>query len=394
MKECPDPLNVLFKPCFQNDSCPENALSDKDFPFLTSVDEAPPNWGDFLLFRKWLPRVLISTILTAVLVYDVVELIFGFDLVPEPFDDSIVQYISSIAIGTYILAQYQFLTSVGINQAAEYRNMVNAVTSFGHDLAGAFTMNKANKLLDSTFEMKVWTESCTGPGEVVEVPGSVMLCYLAALTQSAIYGTTRGLDTDGILIDRLPLIFQPLYNEVKRYTSPRNQDQLSTIMEMALRLVEYMVEGGVIDPQAWSTASKNVGDFNTAIGNIGIAKDIRPNPWSNNFLGLIIAITVAFIPLSTPFTNEWKVVVGFLIAFVFQYTLALREAEANITNVSNKLAGIRLKDEDDGGAYGVVVSISKIADMASTEDTPFININMALLKPLKPFESPFGPHQA
>jgi len=391
MKECPDPLNVLFKPCFQDDDCPEDALSDRSFPFLTSVDEAPPSWGDFLLINKWGLRVFLSVLLTAVLVYDLVDVIFGFDLVPDPFDDSIVQYISSVAIGTYILAQYQFLTSVGINQAAEYRNMVNAVTSFGHDLAGAFTMQKANALMESTFEMKVWTESCTGPGEVVQVPGSVLLCYLAALGQSAIYGTTRGLDTEGILIDRLPLIFEPLYNEVKRYTSPRNQDQLSTIMEMALRLVQYMDDAGIVDPQAWSTASKNVGDFNTAIGNIAIAKDIRPNPWSNSFLGLIIAITVPFIPLGTAFTNEWKLFLGFLIAFVFQYTLALREAEANITNVSNKLAGVRLKDEDDGGAYGYVVAICKIADMATTEATQQTTVNMALVKPIK---TRYGLHHA
>lgn len=372
-EECSDPLAVLFQPCFQDDDCPEDALSETTFPFLTSKDEDPPSWGDFLLFSRWGTQVLLSVALTAFFVYD------PFDIVPDPLDVSVVNYISSIAIGTYILAQYQSLTSRTFSQAAEFRNMINAVTSFGHNLAEGFTVARANKLLSSTFTLKIWDDSCTGPGKIVDAPGSVILCYLVTLTMSAIYGTTRGLDDDGINIDLLPLKFKPLYNEVKRYTSPRNQDQLSTIMEMAGRMTQLMLDEGVIDGQTRTRLRNDVGDFNTAIGNIAIAKEIKPNPWSNRFLALIIAITVSFIPLGTDFTNEWKLVSGFIIAFVFQYTLALRQVESEITEDDNTLAGIRLKDEDDPGAYAVAVAIAKIAEMGTTETTEITTPALAML---------------
>lgn len=373
MSKCQDPLNVLFKPCFASDECGQGALSEDTFPFLTSKDEKEPTYWEIFALERWWWQVLLSGLATVFLVLD------PFDIVPTPFDTTIPDYISSVAIGTYLFAAFSFLSGVGTEQAAEFRNMINAVTSFAHDLAGGITTARANRLFSTKFTIKIWNNDCVGEGSVAEVPGNVLICYIAALLQSSIYGTTRFLSEDGINIDLLPLQFTPLYNEVKRYTSPRNGDELSTMMEMALRYVQCLVDEDIVTPQVWAGARANVGDFNTAIGNLAIAKEIRVNKYSNRFLGYLIIFTTPFIPLVTDYEDFTKIILGFLISFVLFYTLALRTAESEITDVDNPLAGIRLKDEDDPGAYAAVVATTKTADLATTERTVSVGAQVALV---------------
>lgn len=363
-RECEDPLPALYQSCLFSEYCGENAFSDDDFPFLTSVDEPTVGWVrwffityDFTSPTYWLYQVALVTLLTWVVVTD------PAGIIPIPFDDTIPNYISNVAIGTFLFAAYGFFSGIATEQVAQFRGMGNAVTSFAGDLRGAFTPARARQLLETEFEVTMY-EGCEGNAKIVSVPGATTVCWLAMILQSSVYGTTRFLTEDGIDIDLLPLKFRPLYNEVVWNTSIRNQNQLSVMMRMALEIVQKWSDAGIVSAQAWGKAANNVGDFNSAIGGLAIAKQIRPNKFSNNWLGFLILVTLPFIPLSTTFSDEIKVLLAFLLAFVLYRTLALRQAESNVTDLENPLAGIRLKDEDDPIAYAAVAEIAGIISMA------------------------------
>lgn len=364
-RKCPDPLPALYQSCLFSEACGENSFSDADFPFLTSRDEPTVGWiqwffisYDFTSSTYWLYQVALATLLTWIVVTD------PAGILPEPFDSTIPDYISNVAIGTFLFAAYGFFSGIATEQVAQFRGMGNAVTSFAGDLRGAFTPARARKLLESEVELAIYDENCEGNAKVISVPGATSVCWLSMLLQSSVYGTTRFLTDEGIDIDLLPLKFKPLYDEVAWNTSVRNGNELSVMMRMALQIVQAWRDIDVVTPQAWAKSAGNVGDFNSAIGGLAIAKEIRPNKFSNNWLGFLILVTLPFIPLSTSFDNDIKVLLGFILAFVLYRTLALRQAESRVTELENPLAGIRLKDEDDPIAYAAVAEVAGIISMA------------------------------
>jgi hypothetical protein len=362
--ECTDPLPALFQGCFESDVCGPGTLSEDDFPFLTSKDEDPPSFLQRLLITYewtsptwWIYQVAASTLITWLVVAD------PLDILPKPFDDTIPSYISNVAIGTFLFAAYGFFSSIATEQIAQFRNMGNAVTSFAGDLRGAFTPARARALLKTDIELTVY-ENCNSAPRTISIPGATSVCYLAMLLQSSVYGATRFLTDEGINIDLLPLKFATLYNEVKWNTSPRNKNQNSVMMRMALQIVQAWRDADIITPQAWAKSANNVGDYNSAIGALAIAKEVRPNQYSNAWLGYLILFTTPFIPLVTDFSDEIKILFGFIISFVLYRTLALRQAESRVTDLDNPLAGIRLKDEDDSISYAAVTEIAGILSMA------------------------------
>lgn len=365
MPRCPDPTPALRRlECYRSDNC-SVGLSDADFPFLTSTDERAPTFLERIAFWGWIWQAVAVAAITAFLAWLQRE-----DVIPDPFDISVISYIGSVALAAAFYGAYSSLAGFATEQVTQFRNMGNAVTSFAGDLAGAITPAAAQELMNAQFLYPYYPYDCNGPVRQVTVSGRDLICFLTFILQSAVYSTTRFLSDDGVDVDKLPLKYALLRNEVHWHVSKRNANEPSVLMRMALRIVMLMREQDLVIDDAWGTAAGNVGDFNSAIGALAIAKEVRVTRYSNAWLRIIVFLTTPFIPLALDFSLEVKIIFSFLLAMVLYSTIAIAAAQANVTDLDNPIAGARLKDEDDPIAAATVAEIAGIASLVPDTAEP------------------------
>ena len=355
MALCSDPSPALMKlECFRSTVCPEG-LSDDDFPWLTSTDERGPTFFERIAFWAWIWQAVAVAAITALLAWLQRE-----DLIPDPFDITAISYVGGIALSASFLGVFGALAAFAYEQVVQFRNMGNAVTSFAGNLAGAFTREKAIELTKTTFNYTYYPYQCNGQIRFVKVNGEETLCFLAMILQSAVYSVTRFLSKGGVDIDRLPLKFSALRNEVYYNTSKRNRNHPSVLMRMAQRIVTEYHAAGLLSDDGYGHVVGAVNDFNTAIGALAVAKEVRVTRYSNWWLRVIVFVTTPFIPLALDFSLEVKIIFSFLLAMVLYSTLAISVGQSNVTDLDNPIAGARLKDEDDPIAAAAVAEIASI----------------------------------
>lgn len=372
---CPDPIQPLASLCIDpSGPCGPNGLNDEDFPFLTSKTTPRPTLfslngiGVILRTPGWILPVLATTGLTALLAW-----LQDRGDITSDFDSFIVDQISSVAIATFLFASYSILTGRGKEQAIAFENMGNAVTSMALGFSSKFTIESAKALKAQTFRIPSWEDPCSrNPAREIEVNGRLLFCHIAAAIIALPYATTFLLTEEGINNTLLPVRYSLLYTYLRRYTSPRNQISTSVLLRTALSFTTFMIEKGIIAVESNDAILPAADAFNTALGNLKNAKTIRINRFSNNFLRVIILLTVPFFPLATTYNFEFKILAGFIVAFVLYVLLAIRTQESEITNLKNELAGVYLKDEDDAYAYEAAAHFAWVTELMDVNQSALV----------------------
>jgi len=363
MKLCSEPgPAVRALECLQSNRCGPDSFLDGDIPYILSQKTPTPGFFQRYAISSWIGWVIGSTLVTAILVW-----LQETDRIPLDFDISIISYIGGLALSSFFFNALGALAAFGKEQVDQYLKMGNAVTSFAGDLAAGVTPAQARELLGATFEMTLFPYDCSGNDiRSVAVSGEQLLCLLGLTLQSAVYGTTRFLTEEGIDLNRLPLKYIILRNEVNTFTSVKNRNELSVLMRMATRMVALITEQGILPENRWKKSVDNTGDFNSAIGALPIAKSVRVTQVSNNFLFAAVAITTPFIPLAGEFGPFVRIGFGFGVAVILYGALLIRTRESEITNLDNPTVGVFLKDLDDPIAAAVLAEIGSIKMIGST----------------------------